>query len=232
MNQREHHLLTRAALAILVSTLVLTFGYPDSAQGAMRPDREDAVQHFARDVYVVVGTALRNPTDQTSPDAQLFNVAGVGLDLTWGQWQGASATAKARSVKKSGMPYTDIQIKLSGLVPNGVYSIFYGTLDPDSENPLCPGVERTLPLVSRDRRQSPDPSSFVADANGEAVFGGRVKGRLLDATQVFYTVIYHFDGETYNPLPNRGEHLTQGDNCRSSFGEDAMRQLVVFQKFQ
>jgi len=66
-------------------------------------------------------------------------------------------------------------------------------------------VERALPLASRDRRQSPDPSSFVADADGEAVFRGRAQGRLLEATQDLYTVIYHFDGQTYHPLPNRGE---------------------------
>jgi hypothetical protein len=33
-------------------------------------------------------------------------------------------------------------------------------------------------------------------------------------------------------LPNIGEFLTPGPNCRSSFGEDAMRQLIIFQKFQ
>jgi len=37
---------------------------------------------------------------------------------------------------------------------------------------------------------------------------------------------------TYHPLPNRGEFFTQGDDCRSTFGEDAMRQIIVFQKFQ
>lgn len=227
--------LATAALALLVSSLVLVFGYAGSAQSATSPakaDREDAVQHFPRDVYVIVGSSLRNPTDETSPDAPLFNVAGVSLDLTWGQWTSANATFRTRVVKKSGSLYTYVEAKMSGLIPDGVYSIFYGTLEPDSEHPLCQNVERTLPLVSRDWDQSPDRSSFIADANGEAVFSGRIKGRVLKARQVFYTVTYHSDGQTYHPFPNRGEFLTQSENCRSSFGEDAMRQLIVFQKFE
>jgi hypothetical protein len=233
--ERFIKVLATAALALLASSLVLVFGYAGSAQSATSPakaDREDAVQHFPRDVYVIVGSSLRNPTDETSPDEPLFNVAGVPLDLTWRQWTEASATSKARVVKKSGRTYTYVEVKMSGLVPDGVYSIFYGTLEPDSEHPLCQNVERTLPLVSRVRDQSPDRSSFVADANGEAVFSGKIKGRVLKARQVFHTLTYHFDGQTYHPFPNRGEYLTQNPNCRSSFGEDAMRQLLVFQKFE
>jgi hypothetical protein len=101
--------LTTAALALLASSLVLVFGYADSAQSATSParaDREDLVQYFPRDVYVIVGSTLRNPTDETSPDAPLFNVAGAALDLTWGQWKNANATSRARVVKKSGKLYT------------------------------------------------------------------------------------------------------------------------------
>jgi hypothetical protein len=48
---------------------------------------------------------------------------------------------------------------------------------------------------------------------------------------VFLSVVYHFYPETSYPFPNRGELLTQGANCRSSFGEDSMRQLLVLQKW-
>jgi hypothetical protein len=222
-----------ATLALLASSLVLGFGYADRAEGghsATKVDREDSVEPFNQGVFVVVDGNLRNPTFETSNDTQLFNNAGTQLGITWNQWKSASATAKARVVKKSGRPYTNVEVELNGLVPGGVYSLFYATFEPNSSHPLCPGVERTLPLVSRDRHQSPDASSFVADANGEAVFRGKIKGRLLKATRVLYTVIYHFDGLTYHPLPNRGEHVTQGVNCRSSFGNDAMRQLIIIQK--
>jgi len=180
----ERRLLARAALAILAVSLVVAVGAADRAEGgSTKADREDAVEPFAGDVFVVAGGQFRNPTFQTSPDAQLFNVAGTQLGVTWGRWQDASVTAKVRIGGKRATPRTDVRVRLSGLVPGGVYSLFYATFGPDSRHPLCPGAERTLPLVSRDRDQAPDPSSFVADAGGRADFRARVDGRLLDATQ-------------------------------------------------
>lgn len=218
----------RAAFAALAvgATLVAT---PTGA-GAAGLDRADAVEVFERDVFVIVGSTLRNPDTTTDPSAPLFNVAGVSLDRTWGQWSSASATSAVR-VAGGRSPRTDVRLDLAGLVPAGVYSVFWGTLLPDSENPLCPGVERTLALPSVDPGQLPDASSFVAGSDGRAAFRGRLDADLLAAGQVFFSIVYHFDGQTYGPLPNRGEHLTQGAGCRSSFGEDAMRHLLVLQKW-
>lgn len=225
--------LDRQMLVFVFVCLVLVvalWGQP-AGVSADSPDHEDFVAPYDRDVYVIVGSTLRNPTAETAPEEPLFNVAGVALDITWGQWQTASATATARVVGGPNNSQTDVRVELSGLIPGGVYSIFYGTLLPDSENPLCPGVERTLGLTAFHQSQSmPDASSFVADANGQASYRGRVDSNLLNVYQSYYFVIYHFDGQTYHPLPNRGEFLTQGENCRSSFGEDAMRQLIIFQK--
>ena len=41
----------------------------------------------------------------------------------------------------------------------------------------------------------------------------------------------HADGQTYYPLPNHGEFLTQGTDCRSSFGQDALRHFQILQKW-
>ena len=189
-------------------------------------DREDYTQAVARDVFVVLGSTLRNPEADTSPSADLYNVSGISLGVNWGQFTGATATSRAHRVGGA----TDVRIDLAGLIPNGVYSIFYGTIGPDSENPLCPGVERTLPLSSfKLDAGAPDSASFVADGAGAAEFRARIDGAPLDADQFFYNVIYHADGLTYGDLPNRGEWLTQGPDCRSSFGHDAMRQLFVMQ---
>ena len=114
----------------------------------------------------------------------------------------------------------------------GLYSVFWATIGPDSENPLCPGVERSLPLNAFPAsHQNQDPSSFVAGGDGTADYRGRVDEALLDATQVFLSVVYHADGISYGALPNRGEWLTQGENCRSRFGHDSMRQVLVLQKW-
>jgi hypothetical protein len=201
---------------------VIILGLP--SQGRAAPDHADGLQIYRQDVFVIVGSTLRHPEDTTAPDAPLFNIAGVNLNVTWGQWKATTATSTTHVNNKR----TDVRIQLSGLIPGGVYSIFYVTLNPDSENPLCPHVERGLPLTAfKPDRQSPDASSFVADGSGKAEYRGQVDGNLLAPMQLIFEVIYHSDGGSYHPLPNHGEMLTQGSTCRSSFGEDAMRQLLI-----
>ena len=191
-----------------------------------KPDRQDYLETFKRDVYVIVGSTLRNPDDTTDDSRPLFNVAGVSLGVTWGDWKRAAATSTAHVTGRS----TQASIALTGLIPGGVYSVFYVTLEPDSDNPLCSHVERGLPLVSINPKQAPDAASFVAGADGTATFHARVPGDLLAPLQLIFEVIYHNDGHTYGKLPNHGEFDTQGPNCRSSYGDDAMRQLLIGQK--
>jgi hypothetical protein len=217
-----------ARIPALMVALVAFPGPLAAGAGAAPPDQADALQIFNRDVHVVVGQTLRNPTADTAADAPLFNVAGVALDLTWGQWSALTATSTAHRTGKR----TDVRMDFAGLVPGGLYSIFWGTLEPDSEHPGCPNVERTLPLDAfHPDASAPAPNAFVAGTDGTAEFRGRAGAALLDARQVFFSVVYHAYGETSYPFPNRGELLTQGADCRSSFGEDSMRQLLVLQKW-
>lgn len=227
-------------LVALIAATVLTTGPLGDAAHADPPDQPDFVNIFSRDVFVLAGASLVNPDAETDPGEQLFNVAGLALTtalgnpLTWGEWSAASATSRTATIGGPNGPRTDVRISLSDLVPGGVYSVFYATFEPDSEHPLCPGVERLLPLDGlKPNADAPDANSFVADATGGADFHGRVDGDLLAATQLFYSVVYHGDGETYYPFPNRGEFLTHenGTGCRSSFGHDAMRHLLVLQKW-
>jgi hypothetical protein len=215
-----------AAVAAVATVLAL------AAPAFARSDYQDVVQPFTRDVFVIVGSTLRNPDETTAADANLFNNAGVSLGLDWGQFSSASATARAQQLGGAKNAQTDVRVDLTGLVPGGLYSLFYITLGPDSENPLCPGVERSLPLTAfHPSSGQPDAASFYADATGAASFHGRVPGALLDAQQLIYTVVYHAYGQSYGSLPNAGESLTRGANCRSSFGEDSMRQSVIYQKY-
>jgi hypothetical protein len=232
---RKRRLPRNAYWGVLPAVLlaVVAVGYRTVEAAGPGLDVQDGLQIFTRDVFWIQGVTLRNPTEGTPPDAPLFNVAGVALPVTWAQWQ--AATAESTVITTGGHASKTLAlIRLSGLIPNGVYSMFYGTLEPDSENPGCPGVERTLPLTSiAPHVQRPDASSFVADASGNAFYVGRVDGDLLASYQVFFSVVYHFDGGTYDPYPNKGEFLTHDRDdtpCRSSFGEDAMRQLLILQK--
>ena len=213
-------------LRALVLAGALVAGLP--AAHAAPADTADAVEVYERDVFVIVGSTLRTPTPDTDPSAPLFTNSGVGLDLTWGQWSAATATSRASSTRAR----TDVRLSLAGLVPGGLYSVYWGTLGPDSEQPLCPGVERTLPLdAAGSTAKAPAPNAFVADATGAAEYHGRTAGDLFEASQVYFSVVYQAFGQTSYPVPNRGELLTQGENCRSSFGEDAMRQLLVLQQW-
>jgi hypothetical protein len=216
-------------LAVAVTATLTLIAVPPASAAA--PDQADAVEAYERDVFVIVGSTLRNPDATTDPSAPLFSNSGVGLGLTWGEWTGASASSVVRTSGKGSSARTDVRLTFGGLVPGGVYSVFWGTLNPDSENPLCPGVERTLALPSVDASQQPDASSFVAGSDGSAAFRGGLPGNLLSAGQVYFSIVYHFDGLTWGALPNHGEYNTQGATCHSSFGEDAMRQLLVLQKW-
>jgi hypothetical protein len=191
-------------------------------------DQVDAVEVFERDVFVIVGSTLRTPSADTDPGAPLFNNAGVNLETTWGEWSAATATSRASVIGGETHARTDVRLALTGLVPGGLYSVYWGTLGPDSEQPLCPGVERTLPLDGAgSTAKEPAPNAFFAGADGTAEFHGRTPGDLFAASQVFFSVVYHFFPETSYPFPNRGELL----NCRSSFGDDAMRHLLVLQQW-
>lgn len=221
---------TARIVAALVGALLVVAGPLGGSAGAKPAlDREDHVQAFNRDVYFIDSVTLRNPTADTAPDEPLFNDAGVLLPLTWGEWSAATATSSARTLGTR----TEVSLSFTGLVPGGVYSVFWGTLLPDSEHPSCPGVERTLPVVSVDgKKQVPDPSSFVAGPDGRAQFAGRADGVMLDAWQAWFSIVYHLNGETYHPFPNAGEYVTHDDGgqCRSTYGHDAMRHLIVLQK--
>jgi hypothetical protein len=218
-------------VALLVSAAVFVAGPLGEVAGAGRPDRADATGAVERDVFEVIGRSLRNPVATSDPDAFLYNVAGLRLPVTWGEWSAASATSRASTIGGRDGPRTDFRISFHGLIPEGVYSVFFFTIGPDTEQRLCPGVERMLPLdAARPEAQVPDRNSFAVDRTGSAEFHGRIEGDLLAADQLYVTAVYHADGQTYYPFPNRGESLTQGENCRSSFGHDAMRHLLILQK--
>src|SRR5262249_41314875 len=90
----------RAWLVAVVAALALTlYDAPFGAVAhAASPDRADGIEVFKRDVFVIVGSSLRNPDDTTADSAPLFNVAGVNLNVTWGQWKRATAQSTAHVV--------------------------------------------------------------------------------------------------------------------------------------
>jgi hypothetical protein len=208
--------------ALLLIAVALTFAPAAVASW----DREDDVDGFRLDVFVLVGTQLENPIGfctsepcgpgETLPSSPLFNLTGSSMGLTWGQFQQADADSKVRCLDDGS---TDIRIKLTGLIPNSVYSIFYRTFGPDSVNRFCPNEERSIvvpgPCQSGDCPQPPN-SEFTTDAKGRASYTGRVDVCLLDADTALLDVIYHLNGTTYGELPNQLESQTQLTPCVTS----------------
>jgi hypothetical protein len=193
--------------------------------------KPDFVEAAIGDVFVVNGFVLQNPDDSTPDDTPLYSIIGESLDLTWGEWKRPVVDAsKAVQLDVAGHAQTTVSIRVHGLVPNGVYSLFAYGLGPDTVNPLC-SVEPALPVHSLKPGQRPDSSSFYADSSGRAVFSGRVDRPLLDSSDVVFELIYHPDGTTYGDLPNRGESDTQGAGCSSSFGYDTFRQTLILQRW-
>ena len=228
MNRFRNCLVVIAVVAYLAMMLVIT--QPRAI--ANSADREDDVDAVRTDVYVLVGGRLANPVGfcteepcgigQTSPNESLFNINGTQLGFTWGQFQAVDASSRV-SCRRDGT--TEVRVRLTGLIPNGVYSIFYRTFGPDSVNPFCPNEERSRVVPNLCHGPgcggvAPD-SRIVADENGNASFVGRVDGCLLDATTVLLDVIYHSNGVTYGQLPNALEFQTQLRPCQASASCDA-----------
>ena len=194
---------------------------------------------FEGDVFVLDSQGNLIPVDvfSTPASAQLFNLAGDPMNLSWGQFSSATSNSVAWDLTYNGTTYTQFLINLSGLVPNGVYSLFYRTFNPDSNNAYCPDVEPSIALPAAfPKFQKPDSSSFVATSSGRELFLASVPQDLLAAAQLQVSVIYHFNGQTYGPVANESESLgpvapPAGTGlCRSSYGIDAMRQLLILFK--
>ena len=217
------------ALAVGLATCALAVPAPvawaSSPTGTQTTDA--GILPFAGDVFTLGsnGSLIAVDPRSTPVSAPLFNRAGTPLNMTWGQFSSATASFLAKTVTKQSGDYTDFWITMHGLIPGGVYSLFYRTFGPDSNNPVCPNVDGLVALPARHvDDQAPDADSFVADSSGEATFDGRVAGDPLGAQILLIDVIYHFDGRTYGQVPNGGE---ADNSCRSSFGIDAMRQFLI-----
>ena len=223
------------AAVIAAGTVCLALAGLAPAAGASTalttPTLDTGTVPFAGDVYTASanGTLIPVLPDSTPAAAPLFNLGGSALNVTWGQWSSATAKSWASTFTLHGVTYTGFLIELSGLIPNGVYSLFYDTFAPNSANPVCGAVDND-PLVALTaafpRFQKPDPDSFVASSSGGGLFLASVPGNLLSAQTLEIVPIYHYDGHTYGPVPNSGEAT---NNCTSSFGIDAMRQMIIIQ---
>jgi hypothetical protein len=233
---------SRRVVASVIATglasmaLVVQAPAAGAAISVSTPTLSGGIIPFPGDVYTLGQQGIVIPVDPSSTPASapLFNLGGQALNLTWGQFSSATAKSYAWTVTDNGTTHTQFLIGLSGLVPNGVYSLFYRTFAPDSNNALCPNVEPQVALSAAfPQFQKPDPDSFIASSAGTALFFASVAQDLLAAQQLQVSVIYHFNGQTYGPVANQAEAhgpVPSTGLCRSSYGIDALRQFLIIQK--
>jgi hypothetical protein len=237
--ERRSGRLLAASIATAVASLALVAQPPvaGAALPASNLTRQVGLLPFTGDVFTIssLGNLIPVSLSSTAASAPLFNLAGDPLNLTFGQWTSATAASYAWTVTFRGTTYTRFLIWMRGLVSNGVYSLFYRTFGPDSNNAFCPNVEPQVALTAAfPRLQNPDSDSFRATKSGTALFFASVAQNLLAAQQLQEDVIYHFNGQTYGPVANQAESngpvASNGGLCRSSYGIDAMRQFLIIQK--
>jgi len=241
IQNRNTHRRARRALATVIATglastaLLVQAPLAGAHTSFTAPTPNIGLIPFTGDVDTLdpEGNLIPVSITSTPASAPLYNFAGDPMNLTWGQFSSATAKSYAWTVTEHGTTYTQFLIGLSGLVPDGVYSLFYRTFGPDSNNAFCPDVEPSVALTAAfPQFQKPDPDSFIANSSGKALFFASVAQNLLAATQLQVSVIYHYNGQTYGPVANQAESQgpVDGGLCGSSYGIDAMRQFLIIQK--
>jgi len=140
------------------------------------------------------GTAVAVRHDPFDPAALGPHPKGAPLGLTLGQWlhhAGHGRYSYADGVGK-------LELSFSGLVPNGVYTLWHAFIALPPTEPFSGTLD--LPLGARDGSES----RFVADANGRAEFVHSFTPG-LEMSDVWTTsmlaIAYHSDGQTHGGVP-------------------------------
>lgn len=168
-----------------------------------------------------------SPLDSTTPVYRINSdppdpVLGPdGHHFTLGEWQQVAGTAQIERMPDG----TQLTIDVTGLVPNGVYTVWGAYFDdpPFNFDPFLPNFPDNIGLGAVGTNDGSD-ARFDADDNGTATFSvlmppgplsmsGDAPLWALDGVSNFALVtMYHIDGQTYGtvPGPNHVGHFFAG----------------------
>jgi hypothetical protein len=139
-------------------------------------------------------TAVETKHDPFDPKALGPHAKGEPMGMTLGQWlkhQGVGTYSCTGNVGT-------LQLSFSGLVPNGVYTMWHAFIALPPTTPFSGTLD--LPLGARDGSES----VFSADAGGNAQFEHTFTPG-LEMSDVWTTAMlainYHSDGKTYGGVP-------------------------------
>ena len=137
-------------------------------------------------------------TPVTAPDGHI---------VTWGEWAQAKGRAKVKCIKKGSL----VVVHLSGLIPNGQYTVWIPVFTAPFNPATFPaGVIAAGPLGAQDGSEN----GFVADDDGEGEISvvlpagplngpipGPFDGCLTDEVEFQVHIAYHIDRMTHGRLP-------------------------------
>jgi hypothetical protein len=145
------------------------------------------------------------------PDGSLTPVtAPDGHQVTWGEWAGVQGQGRAGVVCITQGSY--VSIRISGLIPNGLYTVWIPIFKaPGFDAANFPvNVTAAGPLGAQDGTEN----SFVADQNGvgrihgvlppgmlDGPIPGPFDGCLTDEFEFHLHIAYHIDQMTHGHLP-------------------------------
>lgn len=139
-------------------------------------------------------TAVETKHDPFSEAALGPHPKGEPMGMTLGEWLEHRGTGVYTYRDGQGT----LDLNFSGLVPNGVYTMWHAFIALPPTTPFSGTLD--LPLGARDGSES----VFVADENGEAHFEHSFSPG-LEMSDVWTTAMlainYHSDGKTYGGLP-------------------------------
>ena len=139
-------------------------------------------------------TAEETPHDPFNPDAVGPHKKGEPLGMTLGEWLKHAGTGSYTC--QAGVGTLDLQ--LTGLVPNGVYTMWHAFMAIPPPVPFTGTLD--LPLGARDGSES----VFVADKKGRKNFKHTFQPCLQMSdtwTTSMLAINYHSDGKTYGGHP-------------------------------
>jgi len=139
-------------------------------------------------------TAIKVKHDPFDPKAVGPHPKGEPLGMNLGQWLKHQGTGNYTCSDGEG----SLELSLSGLVPNGVYTIWHAFIALPPTTPFSGTLD--LPLGARDGSES----VFTADANGKIEFEHSFLP-CLEMSDIWTTsmiaINYHSDGKSYGAYP-------------------------------
>jgi hypothetical protein len=145
-------------------------------------------------LYATATTTPHDPfTGLTNPAANGPFQKGNALNVTLGEWLAATGTGSYQCVDGQG----EIALEFSGLVPNGVYTLWY-VFSPTP--PATPFMSLDLPFGARDGSQT----VVSVNADGTATYKATVTPCLQMSGEQAATLIalaYHSDSKSHGSLP-------------------------------